>query len=123
MNDLFTYHTIRQNPDGSFSSEVSMDPEHPVFKAHFPGKPVLPGVVMLRLFREMIVRTSGIEMELSAGGNLKFIKTVVPGVHPFMEIHFRITEDSGEYRLSGHLIYGEETVVKMEQLHYKPIVS
>ncbi|HOO98755.1 MAG TPA: hypothetical protein PK766_04290, partial [Bacteroidales bacterium] len=33
---------------------VEIDGGHPVFKGHFPGKPVLPGMATIEILRELI---------------------------------------------------------------------
>jgi beta-hydroxyacyl-ACP dehydratase FabZ len=64
-----------------------VDPENPVFAGHFPGKPILPGVLMI----EAVAQTAGVMLGsavpqgsagqalLAAVTRFKFLKPVTPG--------------------------------------------
>lgn len=64
-----------------------VDPENPIFAGHFPGKPILPGVLMI----EAMAQTAGVMLGsvdspggtglalLAAVNRFKFLKPVNPG--------------------------------------------
>ena len=64
--------------DGKFEARVSFDPTHPVFEGHFPGQPVVPGVVMVRIARDIAGQISGKKMMLEDASNIKFLNIVDP---------------------------------------------
>jgi len=52
--------------------------DHPAFAGHFPGRPIVPGVVLLDraiLFAEAMLGTSGLNWRV---GNAKFFSPVGP---------------------------------------------
>ena len=52
--------------------------DHPAFAGHFPGRPIVPGVVLLDraiLFAEAMLGTSGLNWQV---GNAKFFSPVGP---------------------------------------------
>ena len=63
--------------DTSVTYRVPAD--HPAFEGHFPGNPVLPGVVQLRLFLLSANRLTGKEWELQEVQRAKFLRPVLPG--------------------------------------------
>lgn len=54
-------------------------PDHPAFAGHFPGRPVLPGVVLLDVVLEMITRSSGIALDRCEVTSAKFLSPATPG--------------------------------------------
>jgi 3-hydroxyacyl-[acyl-carrier-protein] dehydratase len=66
---------------------LTVDPENPVFAGHFPGRPILPGVLMI----EAVAQTAAVMMGaatpetamesalLAAVNRFKFFKPVTPG--------------------------------------------
>ena len=53
--------------------------DHPAFAGHFPGNPIVPGVVLLDqavLFAEKLLGKSGLNWQV---GNAKFFSPVGPG--------------------------------------------
>ena len=51
MQDLFTSIDNYLAQEGHYAFRVRLDASHPVYRGHFPGHPVLPGVCTLQLVR------------------------------------------------------------------------
>ena len=54
-------------------------PNHPAFAGHFPGAPILPGVVLLDAALQAIAAATGIELDTCEIGAVKFLHPVNPG--------------------------------------------
>jgi 3-hydroxyacyl-[acyl-carrier-protein] dehydratase len=52
---------------------------HPAFAGHFPGTPILPGVVLLDVTLLAMVGAAGIEPETCEIGSVKFLSPAKPG--------------------------------------------
>ena len=53
--------------------------DHPAFAGHFPGTPILPGVVLLDMALQIIAKTSGIALDLCEISSVKFLSPASPG--------------------------------------------
>jgi 3-hydroxymyristoyl/3-hydroxydecanoyl-(acyl carrier protein) dehydratase len=53
--------------------------DHPAFVGHFPGTPILPGVVLLDVALQIIAKTSGIALDLCEISAVKFLSPASPG--------------------------------------------
>ncbi len=51
MNDFFSIISKSSDESGRYTYIVRINPEHPIFKGHFPGKPIVPGVMTLFMTR------------------------------------------------------------------------
>ena len=56
---------------------VPMD--HPAFAGHFPGSPILPGVVLLDTALHLMAQTSGITLAQCEISSVKFLSPAHPG--------------------------------------------
>jgi len=53
--------------------------DHPAFAGHFPGTPILPGVVLLDVALQIIASTSGIALDRCEISSVKFLSPASPG--------------------------------------------
>ena len=63
----------------SFTASISFDPRHEVFSGHFPGQPVVPGVVLVRIVRDVVSQITGRTISLQQAPNIKFLNIIDPG--------------------------------------------
>jgi len=54
-------------------------PDHPAFAGHFPGTPILPGVVLLDVALHIIAGARGISLDLCEISSVKFLSPANPG--------------------------------------------
>lgn len=57
----------------------TVPPDHPAFAGHFPGTPILPGVVLLDTALRAVAAATGIALELCEIGSVKFLSPALPG--------------------------------------------
>jgi 3-hydroxymyristoyl/3-hydroxydecanoyl-(acyl carrier protein) dehydratase len=53
--------------------------DHPAFAGHFPGTPILPGVVLLDMALQIIAAANGIALDLCEISSVKFLSPASPG--------------------------------------------
>ncbi|MHC5054345.1 MAG: 3-hydroxyacyl-ACP dehydratase FabZ family protein [Planctomycetota bacterium] len=61
-------------------------PELEVFAGHFPGKPILPGMLGIEMVRAVCERALGTRLNISEIERVKFLKEVLPGDEGEVEI-------------------------------------
>lgn len=58
---------------------LSITPTHPAFAGHFPGMPIVPGVVLLDEVMHAIVTDSGMPAATWQVSSVKFLSPLKPG--------------------------------------------
>lgn len=58
-------------------AQIDIDAQHPVFAGHFPGRPIVPGVLLLDRAQQAIEAATGLSLQGLAAS--KFLSAVVPG--------------------------------------------
>lgn len=53
--------------------------DHPAFAGHFPGTPILPGVVLLDIALQVIAGASKLVLDRCEIGSVKFLSPASPG--------------------------------------------
>jgi len=79
--------------DGTYNCKVKMNPQHGLYKVHFPGNPVTPGVCLVQMATEILERKYDKKFQLSEAVNIKFRKTVVPDDEPTFVFNKLVFED------------------------------
>ena len=53
--------------------------DHPAFAGHFPGTPILPGVVLLDMVMHVVADAAGVGLDDCEIGSVKFLGPAKPG--------------------------------------------
>lgn len=72
---------------------IQINKVHPIFKGHFPGQPVLPGVCMLQISQEMIEKAIDTKLLMTQTGQVKFLKIIDPVVDDAIRINITLNEN------------------------------
>lgn len=121
-NNFYTIQSLTSLEQG-LSAVIHINPEHEIFKGHFPGKPVVPGVCMIQMVKELLENHLGNPLLFQKGNQIKFLQLLVPVKDENVEVNiswketetgFQTTADfkkegvvifklSGVFQLSHHV--------------------
>ena len=89
---------------------LSLSVTHNIFAGHFPGHPVVPGVCMMQMVKEMLEQQIGRETILEKASTMKFLNMINPQVNSNVSIDVKhsVAED-GKINVDAQL-YGESIV-------------
>lgn len=114
LDSLYRLSDIRLTDD-SFEASLSFDPGHAVFKGHFPGQAIVPGVCLIHILRETARMISGKPMALASGKIVKFLHIIDPEIH--VQCRLMATYASGEdntLSLNASILYNDTTFLKFK---------
>jgi 3-hydroxyacyl-[acyl-carrier-protein] dehydratase len=96
-----------QDKTGRIKARFCFDPGLALFKGHFPGAPMLPGVVQIEMVRLMLERAENRPLQIIHIKKNKFLKPIVPGDHIKVEIEPCAKADV--ISVTARLLVDEET--------------
>ncbi len=64
--------------DNGFEAVLRTNPEHPIYKSHFPGSPITPGVCVIQAAGELLENKLGHKLYLQSIKNVKFLMVIIP---------------------------------------------
>jgi 3-hydroxyacyl-[acyl-carrier-protein] dehydratase len=70
------------------SIDIHIPADHPAFAGHFPGIPIVPGVVLLDEALDVIARKLGLALERCTLAAVKFKSVVHPGQRVTLRFEF-----------------------------------
>lgn len=71
--------------------------DHPALPGHFPGNPVVPGVVLMSQVWEAVCRQAGTPLNCTGWPSIKFLAPLLPGVPFRVEVEFGTELSSAKF--------------------------
>lgn len=66
-------------PRAPVTTALAVPRDHPAYEGHFPGRPILPAVVILAEALAAIAAATGTTVDAWSVANAKFLEPVAPG--------------------------------------------
>ena len=86
----------QQSQEGAVCFDISLQPDHFIYQAHFPGEPITPGVCVVQIAKELLEEHLQRPLAIKAVKNVKFLAVVSPLEHPQVRYTFRQIQDTPE---------------------------
>lgn len=114
QNDMFRIVEMLPSAAGStLGIRISFNAEHEIFKAHFPGNPIMPGVCIVKILTELLEGHLSRDLFLDEINNLKFVSTISPVDDSAIDIMFTKIDVSDDYcKAKGVITNGDKTYTK-----------
>lgn len=114
LDDFYTLNTIQQEQDDKFVASIFIHKEHPIFKGHFPNNPVMPGVCMIQIVKEITAKILARDLTMRTAKNIKFMELINPEKNSDLQLHLEIkTLSEDEIQVKNTTFLGEKVGLKM----------
>jgi 3-hydroxyacyl-[acyl-carrier-protein] dehydratase len=111
--DFFTISKKQQLEDASYYLLVEVNPKHKIFDGHFPQNPIVPGVCLTQMVKEIIEFITHKSYDMTKADNIKFTAIVNPDENPQLETKLALKE------LETRVIQAELSFFAGETTFYK----
>src|SRR4051812_37699267 len=111
LGSLFKLVSIETEP-GSIKAVLSIDRHNEIFDGHFPGQPVLPGVCMMQVIKELVEADVKQKLVLYQADNMKFLSVIDPTVHSEVNAHASYVKNENDFIVNASLFSGTVTFFK-----------
>jgi 3-hydroxyacyl-[acyl-carrier-protein] dehydratase len=92
LNDFFTINdTVSSQTE--IWSELRINARHKIFEGHFPNQPVVPGVCMMQMIKEILETVIGKETNLVQAADMKFLAVINPVENNLIHASIKYTTD------------------------------
>ena len=95
--DFYTIEDRLPVQDGMvYGFDVRLNPEHFIFKAHFPGHPITPGVCLMQMVAELASEAEGCNLYVRSIKNAKYTGVVAPFENARLRFMFTSRAETGD---------------------------
>ena len=113
LNDFYTIQQKTSTP-GVVKAIISINKKHRILEGHFPGLPVVPGVCMLQIVREIMQVNANTALKITEADNMKFLSVINPEQNTDVEVTINYTEDAGKFLINATLFAATVTFFKLK---------
>ncbi len=78
FRDDFYFIDAKERTDAGFCYTLHFNADHLIYKAHFPGEPITPGVCILQVGLDLLADAVDCELEVVNVKNVKFLSVLRP---------------------------------------------
>lgn len=95
LNDFFTI-TNMEASGTEVKATLAVDAGHKIFEGHFPGQPVVPGVCMMQMLKEVLEQVIGKKTNLVKAHEMKFLAVIDPSRNNLISAAVKYTAGEDE---------------------------
>ena len=113
MNNFFT--VIKHEPgQGSLQALIKINTEHAILKGHFPGQPVVPGLCMMQIVKELMEMGANKKLRLNEADNMKFLSVLDPDRHSLIDVAVSFSEQADALVINASMFSGDIVFFKLK---------
>ncbi|MBO0591066.1 3-hydroxyacyl-ACP dehydratase [Cellulophaga sp. E16_2] len=94
------------------TAHITINKDHIVFKGHFPNNPVMPGVCMMQIIKEITEGIVDKKLFMQSASNIKFMAIINPFNTPELELQLEITKTDEGYKVKNISKFGVTIALK-----------
>ncbi|MDR0756304.1 MAG: glycosyltransferase [Tannerella sp.] len=87
IDDFFYIRQTHESESG-FGYTIVLNKDHFIYRAHFPGNPITPGVCIIQLCKELMERRLERPLFVRRALNVKFLSVINPEVCDTLQVNF-----------------------------------
>lgn len=119
-NHFYTLTSPVPKNESNFRTLIVLNKDHDIFKGHFPELPVVPGVCMMGIIKELLEQNTGQMHQLKSAANIKFMALINPNEHREVEVEIKhVHNEDGTYTLDGIIYAGNRPYFKITRAVYQ----
>lgn len=107
-DDFFTIKGKESNGEGQATYHVELNADHAIFKGHFPGNPISPGVCNIGMIKACAEEEIGARLFIGNMKQCKFSHLITPTDNRELDIELKIdATDSNAVKLTASIVKGD----------------
>ena len=119
-NNFFLLASPLTGGEGIIKATITLDKSHPIFSGHFPGMPVVPGVCMMAIIKELLEEKVHRKLTLQNAANLKFLSLINPLENESVDVEIKYASgENNSLVAEGAILTSELTFFKITRAVYQ----
>lgn len=117
LDNLYTIVSTPEESTEAVRFQIRLNVDSIIFKAHFPGEPIMPGACIVQMVQELFSVWTKREVEIAKIVNLKFLSVIKPDEVLDLDVAIKIKkEENQQVHINADIVKDEITYTKMSLL-------
>jgi len=112
LKDFYVLNNLTIN-EALVTAHITINKNHDIFKGHFPGNPVTPGVCMMQIIKEITEEVVEHKLIMTSSSNIKFMSIINPEKTPDLELTLEITKTDEGFRVKNSTSFNDTVALKL----------
>lgn len=121
LKDFYTILSEEKISDSKYTFTILVNEKHEIFKGHFPGNPIMPGVCMIQMIKELTESITKSTLMIQTLSNVKFMALINPEATPELRLELDIATTEDDLVKVKNTTYFNDTVALKLSNTYKKI--
>jgi 3-hydroxyacyl-[acyl-carrier-protein] dehydratase len=117
LENFYKVVTLDKADNQKHNAVIRINPAHDVFKGHFPGNPVMPGVCMMQIIKELTEEITSRKLVMQSLSNVKFMALINPEVTPELRLELDIVADDELVKVKNTTMFNDTTALKLNSVY------
>jgi 3-hydroxyacyl-[acyl-carrier-protein] dehydratase len=120
LKDFYKITSLEKIAESKYLVMIFINEEHEVFKGHFPGNPIMPGVCMMQIIKELTEQITESSLFMQSLSNVKFMALINPFNTPELRLELDIaTTEEGLFKVKNVSYFNETVALKLSATYRK----
>ncbi|WP_343588980.1 3-hydroxyacyl-ACP dehydratase [Flavobacterium sp.] len=120
LQDFYKILSEEKISDSKYTITILVNEKHEVFKGHFPGNPIMPGVCMIQIIKELTESITKSSLMIQSLANVKFMALINPEVTPELRLELDITTTEDDLvKVKNTTYFNDTTALKLSTVYKK----
>jgi len=120
LKDFYKVISLENTAENNYLAMILINENHEVFKGHFPGNPIMPGVCMTQIIKELTEQITESSLFMQSLSNVKFMALINPFNTPELRLELDISINETDLIKVKNVTYFDDTVaLKLNSVYRK----
>ncbi|WP_406844879.1 3-hydroxyacyl-ACP dehydratase [Flavobacterium soyae] len=120
LKDFYKVLSEEKTGDAKYNIRILVNANHEVFKGHFPGNPIMPGVCMIQIIKELVESITKSSLIIQTLSNVKFMALINPETNPELRLELDITTTEDDLvKVKNTTYFNDTAALKLSNVYKK----
>ncbi|WP_264535733.1 3-hydroxyacyl-ACP dehydratase [Flavobacterium sp. N1736] len=120
LKDFYKVLSEEKITDSKYTITILVNEKHDVFKGHFPGNPIMPGVCMIQIIKELTEKITQSTLMIQTLSNVKFMALINPEATPELRLELDIvTTEDDLVKVKNTTYFNDTVALKLSNVYKK----